>query len=353
MVQQSENINEQQLVTPILFLIFNRPETTSQVFEAIRKARPAKLYIVGDGPREDRPQEVEKCEETRKVIQRIDWPCEIHTLFREKNLGCGLGITSAINWFFEYESEGIILEDDCLPSQSFFKFCSELLEKYRHDSRVIEIGGNNYEKPLQREKEYSYTFSHLTYIWGWATWKRAWQYHDFKMTKFNEIKEKKYLDQFYDTFHERDFFGYIFKKMFDGDHQTNRKNIWDYQWQFACHINSGCVIVPNRNLVKNIGFGVEATNTTSLKGVGRDMELEEINFPLHHPDFVMVNRKRDKRNFQLMHTSMLSRMKASAKQIIPKSVIEKLLKPLRDIFDRNQRQTLSQDFFNKEVQNRV
>jgi hypothetical protein len=332
MEQQIERNGGSRSIAPVLFLIFNRPETTKRVFEEIRKAKPSKIYVVADGPRNGNDKDKVRCEEARNVISKIDWNCEVKTLFRETNLGCGPGIASAISWFFEHESEGIILEDDCLPSQTFFRFCSELLEKYRFDTRVMEIGGNNYEKPYQREAEFSYSFSAITYIWGWATWKRAWKYYDFEMKSFKEIQKKSYLKHYYDTICEKEFFQYIFEKMYQGDEQTNRKTIWDYQWQFTCHINSGLVIVPNRNLVKNIGMGVDATNTTSLTGVGHDVDLEAIYFPLKHPEFIMVNRNRDLRNFKTMHTSVLSRTKSYVKQIIPKPVLEKWVKPVRNLF---------------------
>src|SRR5882762_10017668 len=144
--------------TPVLFLIFNRPETTRRVMEAIRKIRPKKLYIAADGPRPDREDDVDKCREVREIASVIDWDCDVTKLFRKENLGCGKGPSSAITWFFEHETEGIILEDDCLPSPSFFSFCAELLERYRYDTRIMEIGGNNFEKGISTGKD-SYFFS--------------------------------------------------------------------------------------------------------------------------------------------------------------------------------------------------
>ncbi|CAN5363754.1 hemolytic protein HlpA [soil metagenome] len=323
-----------QFTTPLLFLIFCRPDTTKLVFEAIRKVRPTKLYIAADGPREGRQHDVAKCEATRKIATDVDWPCEVHTLFREKNLGLGEGITTGISWFFNHETEGVILEDDCLPSPSFFPFCEAMLERYRYDTRIMEIGGNNMEGPGMRDEEYSYSFSNQMYIWGWATWRRAWQFHDFKMDHYPEINRKKYLDYSYDSIYERDFSKYVFSKMHEGDDQTNRKTIWDYQWQFASKINSGLAIVPGRNLIKNLGFGSEATNTHNPNGAGSNLVLEEMNFPLRHPGFVMADRGRDNRVFRECSTSFSSRWRSRAKELLPKRVVEKVLKPLMNLYPR-------------------
>lgn len=325
------HVSAPPLETPVLFLIFRRPEITKQVFDAIRKARPTRLYIAADGPREDKPGEKEKCDATRKIATEVDWDCEVHTLFRDKNLGLGKGLSSAITWFFEHETEGIILEDDCLPSPSFFPFCAEMLERYRDDSRIMEIGGNNFEKPHMREREYSYYFSNLPYIWGWATWRRAWKLNDFGMSHYREISEKKYLDGHFNSIYERDYYQYVFEKVYRNDHKINSQNVWSYQWQFACKINSGLVIVPNCNLVINLGIGGEATNTTTPSRIGNNLKLEEMEFPLHHPEFVMVDKLRVIRDFW-DKTSPNTRIKSNIKRILPKAVLEKLIKPLMHVF---------------------
>lgn len=317
-----------RMTTPVLFIIFNRPATTIQVFEAIRKAKPTKLYIAADGPRENHPDDVVRCAEAKGIATAVDWPCEVHTLFREKNLGCGEGPSTAMTWFFEHEAEGIILEDDCLPTPTFFRYCSEMLERYRYDTRVMEIGGNNLEKPDQRDTEYSYRFTNLTYIWGWATWRRAWKHFDFEMNHYPEISRKKYLERYYGSLYEHDFFQYVFEKMYKGDEMTNRKNVWDYQWQYACKIHSGLTVVPNCNLVRNLGFGADATNTVNPNGTGGDLRLEEMQFPLKHPEFVMVNAWRDRQVFEKLNTNFLSRIKSHMKWAIPKLILKKLLKPL-------------------------
>jgi len=305
----------------VLFIAFNRPETTARVFEAIRKARPARLYVAADGPRADKAGEKERCEEVRSIITNVDWPCDLKTFFRDENNGCGAQVTAAIGWFFGHEEEGIILEDDCLPSPSFFQYCADLLERYRYDTRIMMIGGNNLENKYEREREYSYTFSRLTYIWGWATWRRAWKLHDFYMPLFREVDAKRYLLPVYDSIYERDLFQYVFGKMYTGDDQnTSRRNIWDYQWQFACRINSGLVIVPSVNLVSNIGFGEFATSVSS-DGPGNNLKCEELDFPLIHPEFVMVDQARERRTFELCHTSRKSRLKSRIKRYVPNALL--------------------------------
>lgn len=322
----------QPLTTAVLLIIFNRPETTQRVFDAIKKAQPTRLYIAADGPRMNTVGEAEKCMQARKITQAVDWSCEVKTLFNDTNMGCGKGPCTAITWFFEHETEGIILEDDCLPSPTFFRFCAELLERYRYDTRVMEIGGNNFDEDHMREEENSYRFSNHIYIWGWATWKRAWKLHDFNMSQYPEIQKSRYLDASYDTIYERDYYQYVFKKMHTGDEVTNSRTIWDYQWQFACKINSGLIIVPNRNLVQNLGFGDHGTNTLNPRGVGHNLKIESMRFPLKHPEFIMANTVKDKRVFRKVSTSWSSRLKSQAKSIIPRKIVDSVLKPLVAVF---------------------
>ncbi len=333
MNNRSHSFNDESpLTTPVLFIIFNRPDTTRLVFDAIKKARPTRLYIAADGPRSTKLGEDQKCEEVRRIVQDVDWDCSVKTLFRSSNLGCGKGPCTAITWFFEHETEGIILEDDCLPSPSFFRFCAELLERYRYDTRVMEIGGNNLEEEELRQEEYSYRFSNLIHIWGWATWRRAWQFQDFHMSHYLEVNQKGYLLASYDTIYERDYYQYIFEKMHTGDEVTNSSTIWDYQWQFACKINSGLIIVPNRNLIHNLGFGEHATNTLNPTGVGHNLKLEEINFPLLHPEFFMVDKLKDRHVFNKVCTSRSSRIKSQVKHLIPQRLVESVIKPFMAAF---------------------
>ena len=301
------------------------------MFAEISKARPPKLLVIADGPRADRAGEAEKCAATRAVVEQVDWDCEVLTNYSEVNLGCGLRPASGIGWVFQNVEEAIILEDDCLPHQTFFRFCDELLDRYRDDERVMMISGNNFQEGKKRTS-HSYYFSRYPHSWGWATWRRAWKLHDFRMNHYKEIAHKGYLKHHYKTIVEHDFFNYIFEKMYEGDDRTNRKTIWDYQWQFACTINSGLIVVPNRNLVRNLGFGTDGTNTLNPNGVGYNLPSEEMGFPLKHPEFVMVDKERDYRIFRKLNSTPSSRIKAKVKRVIPKSLLEKVLKPLMSMF---------------------
>ena len=166
--------------TAVLFLVFNRPETTKQVFEAIRQAKPPRLYVAADGAREGKPGESERVEQVRQIATEVDWPCEVKTLFRDKNLGCKQAVSSAIDWFFDNEEQGIILEDDCLPHPDFFTFCETLLKRYATDERVWVITGDNFQDG-QKRGDGSYYFSRYNHVWGWASWRRAWSKRDMSI----------------------------------------------------------------------------------------------------------------------------------------------------------------------------
>jgi len=273
------------LKSPVLFLIFNRPDETIRVFQEIKKAQPEKLFIAADGPREKIYGEKEKCETSRKIIEFIDWKCEVRTLFREHNLGCGKAVSSAITWFFEQVDEGIILEDDCLPNQTFFRFCDELLHKYRDNETIMHITGTNLvNKDISGSA--SYYFSNYSNIWGWATWKRAWENYNFDMTGFEKFKEN---DTLLLLFQDRIIADFHLSKL----QKTYNKEIdtWDYQWSYAIWKNHGLSIIPVRNLIINIGFGVSATHTKDNFSIAntRNYEFDEI----VHPGTVKVNHKVD------------------------------------------------------------
>jgi hypothetical protein len=304
------------LQTPILFLVFNRPSTTKIVFEAIRKARPSKLYVAADGPRYDKAGEADKCEEVRAIVQNIDWECELKTLFRNENFGCGKGVSNGITWFFENEPEGIILEDDCLPHPTFFQYCSELLEKYRHDSRVMEISGNNLRPEDYGADDYSYSFSNFNGIWGWASWRRAWNLYDFEMKEYKHVQRMKLL--VYNSIFEKDYFNWVFERTFLFPHIT-----WDYQWEFVKRINSGLTIVPQKNLVVNLGFGEGATSTVGT-GPGSDLKSHALNFPLNHPPVMMADVKGDSLAFKFYMTTFSSRIKSYVKSLMPAGLRKKL-----------------------------
>ena len=305
--------------TPILFVVFNRPKTTEKVFEAIRKVRPKWLFVAADGPRDHVSGEWETCQEVRRIATSVDWDCEVKTLFREKNLGCGKAVSNAINWFFSHVEEGLILEDDCLPSEDFFPFCSELLERYRHDSRVMQIGGNNLNPPAERDEEYSYFFSNHNYIWGWATWRRAWNLFHYNMKYYDVVKEKRYHERYFKSLDEQVYFRYVFDKMYSNIEEATT---WDYQWQYSRMLQVGLSIVPARNLVINLGCGNGATHNVKYHDIIPSLTLEKIGFPLRHPEFMMADLATDEKNFCQVFTTRWTRIKSRIKKLIPDALLK-------------------------------
>lgn len=285
MTEPMTDAQNKRLNTPVLFLTFNRLDTTQQVFEAIRRARPPRLYLASDGPRDSRPGEEEKVKSVREyVLGHIDWECEVKTLFREKNLGCKYAVSGAISWFFENEEMGIILEDDCLPSNSFFGFCEELLNLYKDDERIFIISGYNMQNRWTKW-EGDYFFSYLGGIWGWASWRRAWKNFDPEMNDLHAFAKKNgfqnLLGEHPGRQRAKDLFSVMQKKV----------DSWAYPWAFARHKNSGMACVPSKSLIKNIGFGKEATHTlgSNMDGV----EAHEMELPLKNNMFMVVDREYD------------------------------------------------------------
>ncbi len=273
--------------TPILFLVFNRPEITQRVFEEIKKQKPKFLFIAADGPRQDNKQDVEKCQVTRNlVVKGIDWDCEVKTLFRDENLGCGIAVSEAITWFFNNVEQGIILEDDCLPHFSFFGYCETLLEKYKNDENVYGISGNNFQNGILRG-EASYFFSDYSHIWGWASWKRAWKYYDFNLENLEGFEKSKIINKIDKRKIFKNYWILIFKKTANKEIDT-----WDYQWLFTIWHNRGMMVAPNVNLISNIGFGKQATHTTLVSPFA-NMQTQNLGAILH-PKRVKVNKKADR-----------------------------------------------------------
>lgn len=263
--------------TPVLFIIFNRPEVTKRVFTEIKKQKPEFLFVAADGPRKNEPGEELLCSQCRSnVLDEIDWDCKVQTSFHPENLGCGKAVSSAIDWFFEHVEEGIILEDDCLPDETFFPFCTQLLGHYRNDESIMHISGNNFQLG-QRRGDGSYYFSRYTHVWGWATWKRAWRNYDFSMARYKQSSLTGLSGRL------RNDFNNISNKHID---------TWDYQWFFAIWFNNGKVINPQVNLVRNIGFGVKATHTHKLPSWVTKMEYGSVNVIIH-PSNTDVNADAD------------------------------------------------------------
>ena len=269
-------VQPKPLETAVLFLVFNRVDTTKQVFDAIRAAKPPRLYIAGDGPRRGRQDDVKKIDEVRAIVKSVDWPCEVKTLFRDENLGCKYAPSSAITWFFENESQGIILEDDCLPSQSFFWFCEELLERYKNDEHIYLISGDARGSEAVNIQE-DYGFCKYPMIWGWASWARVWKEYDLNIKLWPEIKEDL-IPTISDNKGTQRLWRYVFDKVYTKSLDT----AWDYQLSFLLLKNKARCIIPKRNLIKNIGFGHDATHTVNVNSSSANRKIYEIDFPLNH-----------------------------------------------------------------------
>jgi tetratricopeptide (TPR) repeat protein len=288
-----------QLKTPICLIIFKRPDTTEKVFEAIRQAKPPKLLVIADGPRTNRPGEAEKCAAARAIINRVDWDCEVLTNYSDTNLGCRHRVSSGLDWVFDLVEEAIILEDDCLPHPTFFQFCEELLERYRHDEQVMVIAGNNFQFGRNRT-EYSYYFSRYSHCWGWATWRRAWQHYDNEMKLWPQARYGNLLAEILQNSQAASYWSINFQGVYEGF------NSWAYPWKFACWIHNGLTILPNINLVSNIGFDQEATHTTVINTFA-NMPTEAISFPLQHPPVVIRNTQADDFTEKIMFSGTWSK----------------------------------------------
>ena len=265
------------LNTAVLFLVFNRLDTTKQVFEAIREAKPPRLYIAADGARVDKDGENKKVEAVREyILSNIDWDCEVKTLFRENNLGCKMAVSSAIDWFFDNEEMGIILEDDCLPSQSFFWFCEELLERYKDDMRVGQISGDNFQKGIKRG-DADYYFSIYNHIWGWASWANRWEKYDVEL---DTITDTKFIKNLFQNNNTKSYWLQVYENM-----KMKKIDTWDYQWTFTLWNNNQLTVLPNINLIENIGFGEDATHTIS-EGEFANLKKHDIDLKKYTQDIV-------------------------------------------------------------------
>ncbi|MBH8563643.1 glycosyltransferase family 2 protein [Nostoc sp. CENA67] len=273
------------MTAPVAFFIFNRPALTLKVFEAIRQAKPQKLFVIADGPRTERRNEAEKCAATRAVIEQVDWDCEVFKNYSDVNLGCGQRVSTGISWVFEQVEEAMILEDDCLPHPSFFPFCTELLEKYKNEPKIMTITGTNWLGEWKPQQQ-SYHFNFCGGFWGWATWRRAWQGYDYDLKLWaNEEAKERVRDFIADDKH--------FHALANVCSQAYNKEVdaWSYQWLFQCCLHSGIEVVPSVNLISNIGFGQDAAHTKNAYDVRSKIPLSPLLFPLKEPDAMVIDRK--------------------------------------------------------------
>lgn len=273
------------LDTPVLFLIFKRPDVTEKVFNQIKIIKPAKFFIAADGPRNE--EEKQLCDETRAlVLDNINWECEVKTLFREKNLGLRPAVTGALDWFFDNVEQGIILEDDCVPSQSFFSFCEELLNFYKTDNRIMHICGNNFQDGVKRG-DASYYFSKLMHCWGWASWKRAWKLNRPDFEGFEYFKKTNLIENVFDNENYQKFWLNCFEMVKQG-----KVSSWAFIWCYSIYVNNGLCIAPNQNLVSNIGFGEDSTHCKETESILANINAYDIR-EITHPSFIVVTKNAD------------------------------------------------------------
>jgi len=245
------------------------------------------LLLVADAPREDRPEEAELCRRTREIVADVDWPCEVHTCFADRNMGCKRRIASGLDWVFSEVEEAIILEDDTLPDHSFFPFCTELLERFRHDERVHMIRGTNFLNG-KRVTSASYYFSRFYNIWGWASWARAWRHYDVEMREWPRLRDTDWLESKL----PRAGMAPLVRYFLDETH-AGRIDTWDYQWMLCGWLNDALAITPESNLVRNIGFGAEATHTVGSGDRLNALGVSSMRFPLRHQDDVRAHDRAD------------------------------------------------------------
>ena len=301
------------MTAPVAFFIFNRPDLTAKSFQVIREARPAELFIVADGPRQDRPGEAELCQAARAVVDNIDWPCEVRRNYSSENLGCAKRVSSGIGWVLEQVDRTIILEDDCIADPSFFQFCEELLERYHADERVMMISGNNFQFGRVRGIG-SYYFTAYPKIWGWATWRRAWRHMDYEMRQWRKLRDSDWLE---DLVSDKWLAGH-WRSCLDGV-MDGRIDSWGYRWLFACLHTNGISIAPNVNLISNCGFGPDATHTTGKEVVG-NLPTGPIKFPLKHPVGMSPDHQADVYEGRVLHLPPKRRLKMKVKRLLQSSL---------------------------------
>ncbi|MFA6158119.1 MAG: nucleotide-diphospho-sugar transferase [Candidatus Paceibacterota bacterium] len=269
-------------IPPILLIIFNRPDKVRALMNALEKVRPERIYVSADGPRTGVPSDKALCAEARAVAQNVSWPCKVITNFSENNLGVHPAVEGAITWFFDQVESGIILEDDCIPNSDFFRFSTELLEQYRDDPRVMMISGDNFQNGIKRGRA-NYYFSRYPNIWGWATWRRAWKHYDTSLSDLDVFEKSGKINTIRPHVDEQKHWLKFFRQL-----KSGKQSPWDAKWVFAIWNNDGIVAVPNTNLVKNVGFGSESTNT---KETNSTLEIEAS--PINNFAIIRIEQQTD------------------------------------------------------------
>ncbi len=280
-------------VTPVLFLVYARPAVTLSVLERLRQVRPAHLLVAADGPNPRRPGDAALCAQVREIIaQGVDWPCQVQTRFLEQNAGCKHAVAGALDWAFAMHERLIIVEDDCLPDVSFFRFCDELLERYSGDEKIMQICGANLTGQAAADGA-DYYASRMGTIWGWASWRRAWRHYDVAMAVWPDLRGSTAWRRTCPIPGEARWRTTMYDQVAAGTLDT-----WDVQWEFAKHLHAGLSLIPSVNLVSNLGWGADATHTLEPDDPRAAMTAGSLSFPLRHPQDLMPHDAADLAYFQ-------------------------------------------------------
>jgi hypothetical protein len=290
-----------QLKTPVIFIVFKRPDTTAKVFEVIRQMKPPKLLLIADAARPQKPGEAESCAAVRDIIEQVDWECEVFKNYADTNMGCKHRISSGLNWAFSLVEEAIILEDDCLPHPTFFRFCEEVLEKYRTVDPVMMVCGTNILNEWKSGQQ-SYCFSHYSTCWGWATWRRAWQHYDIEMKLWTQPEGKEKVKQVVGDRQHYKTWNEIFNSAYADEMDT-----WAIRWLFTRWMHSGLSVIPAVNLISNIGFGKDSSHTMNSKSEVSNLAIRPIRFPLEEPQSNVIS---DREYAQMFYQKMFANRKS-------------------------------------------
>jgi hypothetical protein len=319
------------LNTAVALIVFRRPALTMRVLDAVAQVKPRKLLVIADGPRPDHLEDHELCAATRAVIERVDWECEVIKNYSDVNLGCGRRPATGISWVFEQVPEAIILEDDCVPHPTFFRFCEELLERYREDERVMHIAGSTYRRDAL-PTPHSYFFSQWNGAWGWATWRRAWRYFDPAVRLWPQLEKTSWLADLLESEVAMRYWADVFTAAYE---RQGDIDYWDHQWTFACWAHSGLSITPRDNLVSNVGCNADATHTLWENDPNGNIPIREVTFPLAHPPNVLQSREIDRDRLHKdivprLNPARRSRARRIASRVAPefvKQAYRKLVSP--------------------------
>ena len=315
-------MHKAKLDLAVLLIFFARPNTLKKVFEKVKEARPSKLFLACDGPREGNATDASRIEECKQIVADIDWECEVYTNYSEKNQGCGRGPSNAISWAFSYVDKLVILEDDCVADDSLFPFMKEMLDKYEHDERIGIISGFNHMKNWDCG-ENSYCFSKMAATLGWGTWRRVWEKYDYCVENINDPYCKRLL---YGEFPSRTIAERRISNWLHASRETKEKkvNYWDIQFGFLKYSQSYLCVVPKNNLIYNIGVGAGSTHTENnkaekwKKGRVLFMPTESLQFPLSHPKFVICDRQYDREVFKIIFPGKIKKIFRKIKRLICK-----------------------------------